>query len=349
LLQILRPIEYVVAWIMVGWHKVFTTLGMDPAGGWTWAFSIVGLVVVIRILLIPLFVKQIKAQRGLTQLQPEMKKIQEKYKNDRQKQSEAMMALYKETGTNPLQSCLPILAQAPIFFALFRVLNGIAHDNGIGPLTDELAKQAGDATIFGAPISASFLNAPNLNTKIVSAVLIVLMSLTTFTTQRQLLMKNTTKAQLDSPFARQQKMLMYVFPLVFAVSGVNFPIGVLIYWLTTNLWTMGQQFFVIARMPVPGTPAAEHLERKREAKRLAREKGAAPTSQPAETQSGTPTDTGQGADQGTRPGGQRTQPKRQARAKRATPPRNPAGSNPAGSNPAGSNPASSNPGPDQQT
>src|SRR4051812_47393514 len=162
--KLLYPLEYAVAWIMVHFHSVLTAIGLPSASGWTWTLSIVGLVVVIRIAIIPLFVKQIKASRGLQLIQPEMKKIQDKYKGksdqaSRQAMSQEMMALYKREGTNPFASCLPILLQAPIFFALFRVLNGIASDppKSIGALTPTLAQQAQDATIFGAPLSDTFL------------------------------------------------------------------------------------------------------------------------------------------------------------------------------------------------
>src|SRR6476469_6304767 len=270
---ILYPLEYAVAWIMVQFHTALTAIGLPEASGWTWALSIVGLVIVIRIILIPLFVKQIKASRGLQLIQPEMKKIQAKYKDkkdpeSRQAMTQETMALYKESGTNPFASCLPLLRQAPIFFALFRVLNDkIRNGTGIGPLTPELAKQADASTLLGAPLSATFLGSGGmLNVKIITVVLIVLMSLTTFTTQRQLMMKNMPASALDNPFAQQQKILLYVLPLVFAVSGVNFPIGVLIYWFTTNVWSMCQQFYVIRRMPAPGSAAEKayhaRLERK---------------------------------------------------------------------------------------
>src|SRR3954471_18483128 len=241
--QILYPLEWAGAWIMGAFHSVRKTIGLPAESGYTWALSIVGLVIVIRIVLIPLFVKQIKASRGLQLIQPEVKKIQEKYKGktdqaSRQAMTQETMALYKERGTNPFASCLPILLQAPIFFALFRVLNGISQHKTIGPLNAELVASADQATIFGAPLSATFVNAPNVATKVVTVILIILMSLTTFTTQRQLMTKNMPASALDNPFARQQKMLMYVLPLIFAVSGINFPIGVLIYWLTTNLWSM---------------------------------------------------------------------------------------------------------------
>ena len=103
--------------------------------------------------------------------------------------------------------------------------------------------------------------------QIVAAVMIVLMSATTFITQRQLMSKNMPADAMNNPFAQQQKILLYVFPLVFAVSGVNFPIGVLLYWLTTNLWSMGQQFYVIRRNPLAGLAGLEALERRRRPRR----------------------------------------------------------------------------------
>ena len=270
---VLAPLEWVVAWLMVGFHQVFSAIGLNPNSGLTWALSIVGLTIVIRIILIPLFVKQIHASRRMQLIQPEMQKIQKKYKGktdpeSRQAMTQETMGLYKRTGTNPFSSCLPILLQSPIFFALFRVLNSLAaiadgKKNPIGPMTQQLAISANNSTIFGAPLSASFVHATDINTKIVTVVLIVLMSATTFTTQRQLMMKNMPASAMDNPFAKQQKVLLYLMPLFFAFSGIQFPIGVLLYWLTTNLWSMGQQFYTIRRMPAPGSPAEKALEDRR--------------------------------------------------------------------------------------
>jgi YidC/Oxa1 family membrane protein insertase len=305
--KILYPLEYAVAWLMVQWHALLSFLGLPEASGLTWALSVVGLVIVIRIILIPLFVKQIKASRGLQLIQPEMKKIQAKYKGktdpeSRQAMTQETMALYKETGTNPFASCLPIILQAPIFYALFRVLNTyVRNSREIGPLTKELSRQADHSTLFGAPLSSTFMNAEgNLNVKIITVILIILMSASTFTTQRQLMMKNMPAAALDNPFAKQQKMLLYVLPVVFAVSGVNFPIGVLLYWFTTNVWSMGQQFYVIRRIPAPGSPAERALQERR------RKRGRAPL-EVATDEEATPVPSS----------GQRVQPKRQARSKRA--------------------------------
>ncbi|WP_073950619.1 membrane protein insertase YidC [Streptomyces kebangsaanensis] len=258
-----------VSWVIVQFHTVYGAL-FGPDTGWAWGLSIVSLVILIRICLIPLFVKQIKATRAMQTLQPEMKKIQERYKNDKQRQSEEMMKLYKESGTNPLSSCLPILAQSPFFFALYHVLNGIASGKTIGFINDQLLASAQKAHIFGAPLAAKFMDSPSkvdalnaslADVRIVTAVMIILMSASQFYTQRQLMTKNVDTT-VKTPFMQQQKMLMYVFPVMFAVFGINFPVGVLVYWLTTNVWTMGQQMYVIHNNPTPGSKAqAAYLER----------------------------------------------------------------------------------------
>ena len=268
---ILNPLYNLVSGIIVLFHNLLSPLfGKDS--GVTWSLSIMGLVVIIRIVLIPLFVKQIKSQRALTALQPHMKEIQKKYKDDRQKQSEEMMKLYKEHKTNPLASCFPILAQAPIFFALFTVLNGIAAktDAGVsapiarGFLKGEYLASAAQAEFFGAKISQTFLGSDDIKVKLVTVFLIFLMSATTFTTQRQLMTKGMPKMDSsNNMMLQQQKIMLYLFPLIFAISGVNFPVGVLIYWSTTNFWTWGQQYYVIKRNPTPGSPAFEELERKK--------------------------------------------------------------------------------------
>ncbi|NXY92886.1 membrane protein insertase YidC [Streptomyces sp. BR123] len=253
-----------VSWIVVQFHSLYGAI-FGPDSGWAWGLSIVSLVVLIRICLIPLFVKQIKATRGMQALQPKMKAIQERYKNDKQRQSEEMMKLYKETGTNPLSSCLPILAQSPFFFALYSVLAHIADGKTIGVLDQQLVDSAREAKIFGAPIAAKFMDSPEkvaalgaslTDVRIVTAFMIILMSLSQFYTQRQLMQKNVDLT-VKTPFMQQQKMLMYIFPVIFAVMGVNFPVGVLVYWLTTNVWTMGQQMYVINQNPTPGSKAQD--------------------------------------------------------------------------------------------
>ena len=272
----LKWLETIVSWVLVTFHSGLSLI-FKADSGWAWGLAIVGLVILIRILLVPLFVKQIKSQRNLQIIQPQIKEIQKKYAGDRERQSQEMMKLYKDTGTNPLASCLPILAQAPIFFALFHVLQGIAQSKPTGVLTTSLVAQARNAKIFGAPIYGTFRHRADTNnpsaTLYVTVVLIILMTATTFLTQRQMIVKNSAP---DNPMVQQQKILLYVFPVIFAISGVNFPIGVLLYWFTTNLWTMGQQFYVIHNSPQPGTPAHAQLEARKAAKQAAKGIPAAP-------------------------------------------------------------------------
>ncbi len=271
---LLSPLMIGEAWVMIGWHKFWSFLGVS--GGLAWALSIAGLTVVVRIVLIPLFVRQIHASRRLQLIQPEMQKIQAKYKGktdpeSRQAMTQETMSLYKNTGTNPFSSCLPILLQSPFFFALFQVLNNlvaIAEGNrgSIGPITAEIASEIERSDIFGAPFSSTYLGATDAATKVVTVVLILLMSATTFLTQRQLMRKNMPDTALNNPFMKQQNIILYAMPVMFAVTGINFPIGVLLYWLTTNLWSMGQQLFVIRRMPAPGSAAERALHARRASK-----------------------------------------------------------------------------------
>jgi YidC/Oxa1 family membrane protein insertase len=273
---LMYPFEWFVASILAGAETLLTTFGLSETSGWTWALSIVCLVIVLRILLMPLFVRQIRAQRRMQMLQPELMKIQKKYKGkkdeaSRKAMTEESFALYKKHGTNPFSSCLPILLQMPFFFALFRILNNIpaiadGSRSAPGFFTAELAQQMQEATLLGANLTSSFLYSDDVSAKILSLVLIVAMSLTQFITSHQLMRKNMPAAALDSPMARQQQILIYALPIMFAVFGVNFPLGVLIYWTTTNLWTMGQQFYVIRAMPAPGSPAEKALEERRLAK-----------------------------------------------------------------------------------
>ena len=279
---IMFPFKWLVSIIMVGFHEGLTAIGLPQASGWTWTLSIIGLVLVIRAALIPVFVKQIKAQRGMQLLQPDLKKLQDKYKGktdqlSRQAMAQEQMAMYKKHGTNPFSACLPMLIQMPFFFALFTVLSGVsnasASGQGIGAMSAAQVQQFDKSTIFGAPLSATLLHGtpPGGNVVavwILSILMILAMTASQFITQKQIMAKNMSEEAMASPFMRQQKMMLYILPIVFGVGGINFPIGVLIYWTTTNLWTMGQQFFVIRRMPTPGSPAAKALAERRAAKGL---------------------------------------------------------------------------------
>src|SRR4051812_17723948 len=312
---ILWPIKWVVELILVAFHWLFTNMGMDPAAGITWVLSIVGLTVVVRAALIPIFVRQIKNQRKMMEIAPQLKKIQEKYKGKRDQFSrEAMsretMELYRRTGTSPFSSCLPLLAQMPIFFSLFQVLEGAQRNPGkagIGLLTAPLAASFGKSDLFGAPLHATLTaNGGNALVLVIGIAMIALMTASQFITQLQIMSKNVSPETAASPMYKQQKMLLYILPLVFIFSGIAFPLGVMFYWVFSNVWTMGQQFLVIRNSPTPGSEAAKAREER--LARKARKKGAAAGA--------TTTSASRPEEQAPVHRPQRTQPVGKARAKR---------------------------------
>lgn len=308
---IMTPLYYAISAVLLAFHKLFGNL-FGPASGVAWVLSIIGLTIVIRALLIPLFVKQIKSSRNMQLIQPKVKELQKKYGHDRERLAQETMKLYRESGTNPFASCLPIILQMPIFFALFRLIDQAAKkpESERGFMTVELNRQFGDATFLSAKISDTFLSTDLISVRVLAAVLVIAMTVTTFLTQRQLMSKNMPADALSGPYAQQQKMLLYVLPLVFAVGGIAFPIGVLFYWTTSNLWTMCQQFYVIRNNPAPGTPAFKAKEDRDRAKAARKGIKSEPEVQAEEL---TPQETAEAE----RRQAQRVQPKRQSRSQRA--------------------------------
>jgi YidC/Oxa1 family membrane protein insertase len=266
--DLLFPIKWVIELILVSFHWILDHgLGLEAADGLTWVLSIVGLVLVVRAALIPIFVRQIKSQRRMMEVAPQLKKIQDKYKGKRDQFSrEAMsretMELYSKTGTNPLSSCLPLLIQMPIFLSLFSVLQAAGQEiEGVGFLNKALAVQFGSASLFGeaAPLRLSIqagITEGYPAVIVIGAIMVVLMTASQFFTQLQLTSKNMSAETKASPMYRQQRVLLYILPLVFAFSGFAFPIGTMFYWLTSNGWTVVQQYLVIRNMPTPGSEAA---------------------------------------------------------------------------------------------
>jgi len=263
--DLLWPIKWLVELVLVSFHTLFTAMGLQSTSGISWVLAVVGLVLVVRAALIPVFVKQIKSQRNMMLVQPELKKLQDKYKgktdrDSRERMAREQMDLYKRTGSNPLSSCLPLLLQMPIFTGLFFVLNDAGNNkSGVGLLTQEMAISFSQAEIFGAKLSDTFFGSDLINVKIIAGIMIVAMTASQFITQKQIMTKNQNPDVQNSQFMQTQKILLYVLPFVFLISGVSFPLGVMTYWLVSNFWTMGQQFLVIRNMPTPGSIA--HKER----------------------------------------------------------------------------------------
>lgn len=319
---ILFPIMWVIAWIMTGVHKLLTLVGLPQGAGIGWVLSIVGMTIIVRALMIPLFAKQMTAMRMGQELQPEMQKIQKKYKGrkdpvSQQRMQEETMALYREHGTSPFSSCLPMLIQMPIFFSLFRLLyavepiaRGTYARAGIGPINQEIADQISNSTVFGAPVSSSISTAQAYASPkavyIVAVVMIVLLIVTLFFTQKQIMTKNMPESSLDpnNPMYKTQKYMLYGMPLIYVFTGTTFQVGVLVYWVTGNIWNIGQQTWMIRNRPALGSIAyKEKMERERQ-KRI--KKGLPPEEE-----------TKQAADNDGAETGQRMQPLGKARSKKA--------------------------------
>ncbi len=228
--------------------------------GVSWGFSIVLLTICVRAVLIPLTVKQLKSMARMQQLQPELKAIQAKYKDDKQRQQQEMMKFYKENNVNPLGSCLPMVAQLPVFISLYYMLRQSLRTD-ICPAIQHAyqhayqikhhvsaAVAAGQTTACGPHGGAGFLFIPDLTDKATGAVLVVLIVLYVGTQLGSSLMMSS--ATMD----RTQRQIMLFMPLLFVLFVIRFPAGVLVYWITTNLWTIGQQY-VIKRRIGPLRPA----------------------------------------------------------------------------------------------
>lgn len=258
-----------ISYVLKLWHSFFSdVLSLDPNGGITWALSILFLVVTVRILLFRFFIKQVKSQRAMQELQPDIAKLRAEHGADRQGMAKAQQELFRERGVNPLAGCLPVVLQAPVFIALLHVLRRLQPGaQGLYSWDAQLTDSASKASLFGAPISSSFSMSGAKETAIlaitdgsytairtVALILMVVMSITTFITQKQIMRKS---GPVEGQAAMIQKFMLYVIPVSLFVSGFFFPIGVLLYWFMNNLWTMGQQFYILHKHPPkrPGEPA----------------------------------------------------------------------------------------------
>jgi YidC/Oxa1 family membrane protein insertase len=282
-----------ISWLLLRWHDLWA-FAFGQNSDLSWVLSIIFLVITIRLVLFPLFVKQIHSQRKMQELQPKLKALQAKHKGDKETLQREMMALYKENGANPVAGCLPIFLQAPVLLSLYHVLKRLDptkhRDQAAKMLYGWPAHQfdsAAHAKIFGAPISAHLsssahtlqqLGASVAAVRIVGVVLIAIMVITTYITQRQILAKQSaTGTPVDPQQQMIQRLMLYGIPASLLVSGSLFPLGVVLYWCTTNVWSMGQQFYVLRRMPPPGsTPAANPKRPAVDAQALVPKPGARP-------------------------------------------------------------------------
>jgi len=350
--SIMTPLHAAMSFVLM-WAYRFWSLFTASDAGVTWALSIMTLTVIVRTILIPLFVKQINSARNMQLIQPKIKEIQEKYGADREKQGIETQKLMKAEGVNPMASCFPMLLQMPVFFALYQVLYAASQDNPRGYFfvhNPDLVHSLFNSTFLGASLSGSFSEMWTKSTgfgatQVMAIVLVLMMTGLLFITQKQMMGKNMPPEAMTGPMAQQQKMMLYIFPFMYLFMGAVIPVGVLVYWVTNNCWTLVQQFILIHNNPTPGTPAyiewEERMVRKGKdpkaiaAARLAKRKktpttptsssrsvGTNPTSTNGKPQTGSAGATGPSSTQPNtgiqRQQIQRQQPSRQSRAGRVT-------------------------------
>jgi YidC/Oxa1 family membrane protein insertase len=258
--------------VLLQWHHLFNAIGLDKNSGLNWALSIVFLVVTARLLLFRLFIKQVKYQRHMQQMQPEIQKIRKKYKDDRAEMQRQMMALQQEQGFNPLSGCLPMLLQFPIFIALFHVLrhlsNSVNRSAGdphlrLYSFTESETLSAAKARLFGGAPLAGRLTDTSVQLKAllgergvtVTVILILVLISAGATFMTQVLVRQGNPIPPEGTAATVQRLMLYLIPLGTLGSGLFFPLGVLLYWFTSNTWTMGQQLYVNKFHPHEGKDA----------------------------------------------------------------------------------------------
>jgi YidC/Oxa1 family membrane protein insertase len=254
---LLRPFELAISQILVTAHGLLVAVGLPAAAGLTWMVSIAILVVVVRSALLPLVIRQVRSSHRLAAAAPRLQDVRNRYRGSRDRESLARLgaetrAVYAETGARPL-GFLPVLAQVPILLALFRVLDGAAlgsSDAAVGAIP---AAQLANATLAGA----SFGDRMNVGgaASVVALGLTAVMVGALWLLQRRQVTANTAPAALAGSAGVAQRVSVWLLPSMAVFSGFAFPIGVLVYFACTNLWSLAQQAVLLRWLPTPGSPA----------------------------------------------------------------------------------------------
>lgn len=279
--SLLFPLEWLISWVMYIFHEFFVLIGMQDGPGFAWCLSIIFLTFFVRLCIFPLFLRQMHAMRKTQAIQPQLQKIQRKYKGKTDAASkEAMqretMKLYQDSHANPMGSCLPSVIQAPVFMALFNVLRMLStiasgKSDPIGAFTKDVARDIENTVFINVRLGEVFTTAQG-GARITVGIFVALMCLTMFYMQFHNVRHNIPRASMEGTQYQTQKMMAYMFPVMYIFSGAVMPFGVLLYWLTNNLWTLGQSFWQVYRFPTPGSPAAERKEVRDHLKEEARRK-----------------------------------------------------------------------------
>ncbi|MDO4259934.1 MAG: membrane protein insertase YidC [Actinomycetaceae bacterium] len=282
--QFFHWLATVIAWLWIWIHDALVMIGLPAGSGVAWVISIVLVTIVVRTAILPLTIRSIRSSRGMQAMQPELKKLQEKYKGKKdaasqQKMAAESQALYKKHGTSPFASCLPMLAQLPIFLAMYRVFIGVSQitqgtylvdgkpTDTIGPITKALAAEVENSTVGGVNLSLRITdNLPIFGIVVFALILVATVLMQSFSMLLSMKKNMPAQADPDNPMVRSQRMMIYIMPLIFATTGFIFPMGLMVYTAATAAFTLAQSYFTIKFMPTPGSPAHSELVEKRQAR-----------------------------------------------------------------------------------
>lgn len=279
--SMLYPFMWVLGWVLKLSHSLLISLGMSDGPGYTWVFAIVLMTVLVRAVLVPLFIKQIRGGRAMQMAQPELMKLREKYKGQRDQASQMKMmeeskAIQRKYGASASASCLPALVQLPIFFALYRVLYNLefiakgtfAEHDSIGGMNQQAAQDLWESKFFGVSLGQTFLNNATGHDRLVIGLMVLYLVVTMFIQTKYLTVKNMSDEQLnsDNPMMRSTKMMLYTMPAVYLITGPVVQFGLLVYWVVSNTWQLVQQFFLVRAYPMRGSAAARWRQEAHEIK-----------------------------------------------------------------------------------
>ncbi|WP_448062186.1 membrane protein insertase YidC [Cellulomonas hominis] len=272
---LMTPVRTAISWVLLHAVRLLGLVGLQPTQGATWFAAVALLVIVVRLALIPLFLRQIRTARATAAMAPSMRALQARYRGrtdpqSRRRMAEEAAALRREHGAG-LLGCLPMLLQAPVFYALFQVLRTVSQDHEVGLLGQDLVDRANSATFLGAHLADTVLTAQSGAGRVVAALVVLAAAVATLVSQRRQQRLNTPVAAPGDPsdpgdaMATTTRRLVYLGPVTLLLSGLWLPLGVLAYWLVSNVWALAQQLMVIRYLPSPGTPAHERYTRRRAA------------------------------------------------------------------------------------
>lgn len=269
--DVLSPLTHLVAAALAATHTLVTRLGLDPGGGAAWLLAVVGLVIAVRVVLLPLTAHSVRLARATGSARPQLTELRRRHRGRTDLQSRRELAaeqrrIHAEHGVSRA-GCLPVLLQLPILFALYHVLAGVARGEPVGAMDAVLVAAAGSASLLGVSLADRLDLSAAPEQVAVVAGLAVTAALLSYATQRWFVLPNLVLEGMPQALADAQRMTPVLSAAGLLVAAGAVPVGLLLYWVASNTWTLGQQAVVTRWFPTPGSPAHTARRARREGQR----------------------------------------------------------------------------------